>query len=84
MKNIESKTNQQLEAIEDQKEKQLEIISSNTLADGSKRIEFKNKENQKSIELINGVINMAKKIKLKNLYAFIQIEDHMILINLEA
>ena len=65
MKNIESKTDQQLEAIEDQKEKQLEIISSNTLADGPKRIEFKNKENQKSIELINGVIKMAKKNKTK-------------------
>ena len=65
LKNIENKTDQKLQGIEDQKEKNLEIISSNNLADRSKRIEFKTEENQKAIELINEVIKMTKKNKYK-------------------
>ena len=77
LKNTESKNEQQLKAIKDQGEKQLEAISSYGATNKSQKIEFdseKKEEPKRQVEKIN----------TKNLYVFIQMVYHMILISLET
>ena len=64
LKNIENKNEQQLQAIEDQKEKQLDIVNINNISEGSKKIKLSSK-NPEATDLINEVITMIKKNKRK-------------------
>ena len=93
MRNIEGKNKQQLaairnqgerqlEGIKDQAERQLEAISNYGATNKSQKVKFDGEKNQKAKELVDEVGEISKKINTKSLYAFIQIEYHMILTNL--
>ena len=95
LRNIEGKNEQQLlvirdqgeiqlEAIKDQGERQLEAISNYDATNKLQKIEFDSNKNQEAKNIDDEVEEMSRKIKTKSLYAFIQVEDHMILIVLET
>ena len=95
LRNIEGKNEQQLlairdqgeiqlEAIKDQGERQLEAISIYDATNKLQKIEFDSNKNQEAKNIVDEVEEMSRKIKTKSLYAFIQVEDHMILIVLET
>ena len=95
LRNIEGKNEQQLlvirdqgeiqlEAIKDQGERQLEAISNYDATNKLRKIEFDSNKNQEAKSIVDEVEEMSRKIKAKSLYAFIQVEDHMILIVLET
>ena len=95
LRNIEGKNEQQLlvirdqgeiqlEAIKDQGERQLEAISNYDATNKLQKIEFDSNKNQEAKNIVDEVEEMSRKIKTKSLYAFIQVEDHMILIVLET
>ena len=65
LKNTEGKNEQQLEAMEDRKERQLELISKNNLAGRPEKLEIKDLENLKAKELINEANTIIDKNKNK-------------------
>ena len=64
LNNIESKNEQQLEAIKDQGEKQLDAFKDYSAKKGLK---FSDEKNQRAIELINNVKKANKKVDYKKL-----------------
>ena len=81
LKNVESKNDQQLEAIKDQGEKQLETIidqrerqldsiSSNGATNKSQKIEFDNEKNQEAKELVDEVDKISRENKYKKFMCF--------------
>ena len=84
LKNIEGKNEQQLEAIKDPGQRQLEAISSYGATNKSQKVEFDSEKNQEAKELVDEVkeIEKVEKLKTKSLYAVIQMEYHIILTNL--
>ena len=82
LKNIEGKNEQQLQAIRDQGERELDMLGSN-ISDKSKKIKFIC-ENSESVYLLEEVKKMIKENKNKNFYALIQTEGKMILMSLET
>ena len=65
LKNIEGKNKQQLEAIKDQGEKQLEANSSYGATNKSQKLEFDSEKNEKAKELVHEVKERSRTIKYK-------------------
>ena len=59
-KNVESKNKDQLDAIKDQGERQLEAISSYCATNKSQNIEFDNEKNQEAKEMVDEVNNIGR------------------------
>ena len=70
MKNIEGKNEQQLEAIKDQGERQLEEISRYDATNKSQKIEFDSEKNQEAKELVDEVKEISRKNKNKKFACF--------------
>ena len=64
LKNIEGKTEQQLDLIRDQEENQLDLIGKID-TDKTKRIGFYDKENKKAVELVNKINKVIRENKNK-------------------
>ena len=60
-KNVEGKNEQQLETIKDQGEIQLEPIRNSAITNETQKIEFNNKKNQNSKEIVDEVNKISKK-----------------------
>ena len=70
LNNIESKNEQQLEAIKDQEKRQLEAISSYGTTSKSQKIEFDSEKNQEAKELVDEVKQVNRKNNYKNFVCF--------------
>ena len=70
LKNVESKNEQQLVAIKDQGERQLETISSYGATNKSQKIKFDNEKNQEAKELVDEVNKISRENKYKKFLCF--------------
>ena len=70
LKNVESKNEQQLVAIKDQRERQLEAISTYGPTNRSQKIEFYNEKNQEAKELFEEVNKISREDKYKKFVRF--------------
>ena len=80
LKNIEGKNKDQLDAIKDQGEKQLQILAKKTnQMDDFKNVSFRNKLNSEAKKIMMKLKNKVERLIIQNLSALAQVSISIIL-----